>query len=333
MLKSRFPPTESLFSFPLDVVDMDVPFYSQSSFQTSVIKPDEFSYEMPLEYTQDPQPNLWNPPLTGAVPAEDIFTGYSGDFAPIHPMLHPVPIFAPAPRQSSQPFPLLGLSCSTPNSDIFSNPSDVTRLLHDDQDRVPRTFIMKHKGFSQQSLLPPGNSPDLNLASSSLSVGYASPAAKTAAAPVPHRTNHSSTPTGPPLGVQNYIPPRLSPITVSRQPQDQRSARRQALVEKLGFTPVDPDRITTHEKKRLYLECLEEYVHYLQRQIQLYGSVPVALEKSENVTDNLTNESIRTLLIHMQMKARAIHEEQTRREDQLSASMHPQMSSIPSQAS
>lgn len=299
MLKSRFPFTEPLSLLPLDVAAMKVPtFYPETR---------ECSNEM-LEYISDLQPDLWNSPPV---------TSYPDGFVPIHPMLQAVPILAPVPQRSTQSLPPLLESCVTP--EIFFSPSDGALLLHDGPAITPRSFTMEHyTEIPQQSLLTPGNALNPHmLESSSCLLEYPRPVATTAVTPVPRQVNHSSTLLSPSCAIQGpTVSTKPSPVILGRQPQDQRSARRQALIENLGFTPVDPDRITTHEKKRLYLECLEEYVRYLQRQIELYGGVPVALAKSEEVTDALTNESLRTLLIHMQMKARASHEEQKKREDQ-----------------
>lgn len=264
----------------------------------------ECSNEM-LEYISDLQPDLWNSPPV---------TSYPDGFVPIHPMLQAVPILAPVPQRSTQSLPPLLESCVTP--EIFFSPSDGALLLHDGPAITPRSFTMEHyTEIPQQSLLTPGNALNPHmLESSSCLLEYPRPVATTAVTPVPRQVNHSSTLLSPSCAIQGpTVSTKPSPVILGRQPQDQRSARRQALIENLGFTPVDPyvsllalpsivqsanckifsDRITTHEKKRLYLECLEEYVRYLQRQIELYGGVPVALAKSEEVTDALTNESLR----------------------------------------
>ncbi|KAK0506136.1 hypothetical protein EDD18DRAFT_1097517 [Armillaria luteobubalina] len=47
-----------------------------------------------------------------------------------------------------------------------------------------------------------------------------------------------------------------------------RRARSRAMAKSVGFTPTDPDSISSHEKKRHYLECLERYVIYLHEQLK-----------------------------------------------------------------
>lgn len=55
---------------------------------------------------------------------------------------------------------------------------------------------------------------------------------------------------------------------------------------------VPRDTISSHEKKRHYLECVEQYVMYLHQQLQLVGSEPVKLERVSNYR-GLSSRSIR----------------------------------------
>ena len=78
-----------------------------------------------------------------------------------------------------------------------------------------------------------------------------------------------------------------------------RKARRRAMAKSVGFEPTDPyvflmlyssynylstlskfyrDTITSHDKKRHYLECLEQYILYLHRQYELLGKTPPRME-------------------------------------------------------
>ncbi|PSR76257.1 hypothetical protein PHLCEN_2v8574 [Hermanssonia centrifuga] len=63
------------------------------------------------------------------------------------------------------------------------------------------------------------------------------------------------------------------PVT-NGKPENQRKAYFRSVAENVGFKPTDPDTITSHDKKRHYLECLEQYVLYLHEQIRLVGSGP-----------------------------------------------------------
>ncbi|KAF8922481.1 hypothetical protein CPB85DRAFT_54328 [Mucidula mucida] len=85
-----------------------------------------------------------------------------------------------------------------------------------------------------------------------------------------------------------------------------RKARRRAMANNLGFLPTDPDTISSHEKKRHYLECLEHYVVYLHEQLKLVGAQPVALERVSNYR-GLSSRSIRTLLVHMEHTTRKLN--------------------------
>ncbi|KAG7099281.1 hypothetical protein E1B28_001140 [Marasmius oreades] len=74
-----------------------------------------------------------------------------------------------------------------------------------------------------------------------------------------------------------------------------------------SFQPMDAlprgqpsrDGISSHEKKRQLLECLEQYVIYLHEQLTLLGAEPVSLERVDNYR-GLGSRSIRTLLLHME---------------------------------
>ncbi|KAI0721283.1 hypothetical protein C8T65DRAFT_692370 [Cerioporus squamosus] len=59
------------------------------------------------------------------------------------------------------------------------------------------------------------------------------------------------------------------------------------------------DTITSHDKKRSYLECLEEYVQWLHEQIHLVGQKPLPLERISTYR-GLKNRSLRTILVHKQ---------------------------------
>lgn len=52
------------------------------------------------------------------------------------------------------------------------------------------------------------------------------------------------------------------------------------------------DRITSHDKKRSYLECLEEYVQWLHEEVRRAGETPVPLERISKY-DGLSNRSLR----------------------------------------
>lgn len=81
------------------------------------------------------------------------------------------------------------------------------------------------------------------------------------------------------------------------QTETQRKAYFRRVAEAVGFPPTDPlvyfitrcilsllmiryrDTITSHDKKRSYLECLEQYVQWLHEQIRLVGREPLPLER------------------------------------------------------
>jgi len=92
----------------------------------------------------------------------------------------------------------------------------------------------------------------------------------------------------------------------TKQPETQRKAYFRAVAESVGFTPTDPDTITSHDKKRNYLECLEQYVQWAHDQIRLVGHEPVPFERVSDYR-GLNSRSIRTILVHMQDDIRELH--------------------------
>ncbi|KZT30446.1 hypothetical protein NEOLEDRAFT_9900 [Neolentinus lepideus HHB14362 ss-1] len=109
--------------------------------------------------------------------------------------------------------------------------------------------------------------------------------------------------------------PELSEPSGGPKVESQRKARQRAVAESVGFVPTDPDTISSHDKKRHYLECLEQYVLYLHEQFRLLGQEPVKLERVSTYR-GLSSRSIRTLLVHMQEQLRK-HHERTLEEEQI----------------
>ncbi|ESK87884.1 proline-rich protein [Moniliophthora roreri MCA 2997] len=66
-----------------------------------------------------------------------------------------------------------------------------------------------------------------------------------------------------------------------------------------SFTLPVQDPISSHEKKRQLLECLEQYVLYLHEQLSLLGAQPASLERVSTYR-GLSSRSVRTLLVHME---------------------------------
>jgi hypothetical protein len=52
------------------------------------------------------------------------------------------------------------------------------------------------------------------------------------------------------------------------------------------------DTISSHEKKRHYLECIEQYIQYLHEQFELLGEHPPEMEKVASYR-GLSSRSIR----------------------------------------
>ncbi|KAG2023415.1 hypothetical protein CC2G_001071 [Coprinopsis cinerea AmutBmut pab1-1] len=70
-------------------------------------------------------------------------------------------------------------------------------------------------------------------------------------------------------------------------------ARRRVTSHSIGqATTSDPETISSHEKKRHYLECLEQYVMYLHQQLELLNVSPVPLKRVQSY-GGLKSRSIR----------------------------------------
>ncbi|KAF5355995.1 hypothetical protein D9756_003824 [Leucocoprinus leucothites] len=73
------------------------------------------------------------------------------------------------------------------------------------------------------------------------------------------------------------------------------------------------ESITSHEKKRHYLECLEHYVGFLHDHFRRNGIEPASLERISSYRC-LSSRSIRSLLIHMEKTAKQMQEQILREE-------------------
>ncbi|KDQ63681.1 hypothetical protein JAAARDRAFT_387456 [Jaapia argillacea MUCL 33604] len=109
----------------------------------------------------------------------------------------------------------------------------------------------------------------------------------------------------------------------SRKPESQRKARQRVVAETIGFTQTDPDSISSHDKKRYYLESLEQYVLYLQDQFRLLEHTPVALERVSTYR-GLSSRSVRTLLVHMEGEVKKANDK-TSEEERLFVDLRDQL--------
>ncbi|KAJ7786391.1 hypothetical protein B0H16DRAFT_29556 [Mycena metata] len=73
-----------------------------------------------------------------------------------------------------------------------------------------------------------------------------------------------------------------------------------------GFIPSDPDDLSPHDKKRLYVACLEHYVQYLHQLFNSISVLPVPLERVSSYR-GLTTRSLRTILLSLRKTADLIH--------------------------
>ncbi|KAJ7487671.1 hypothetical protein B0H11DRAFT_1105014 [Mycena galericulata] len=106
-------------------------------------------------------------------------------------------------------------------------------------------------------------------------------------------------PPSPPMPEAPEISPRKY-----KSPRKPRAARGPPPARASGFVPSDPDDLSSHEKKRLYLSCLENYVQYLHQLFASINVVPHPLERVSNY--RLTSRSMRTILLHLGKSADTI---------------------------
>ncbi|KAI0712615.1 hypothetical protein C8Q76DRAFT_694135 [Earliella scabrosa] len=74
----------------------------------------------------------------------------------------------------------------------------------------------------------------------------------------------------------------------------------------VGFPVTDPDHIPPHDRKRTYLESLEEYTVWLEDQIRTAGLVPVSMERISTFQE-LKARTVRTIIFHQEEVLRQLH--------------------------
>ncbi|KAG5654084.1 hypothetical protein H0H81_007498 [Sphagnurus paluster] len=124
-------------------------------------------------------------------------------------------------------------------------------------------------------------------------------------------------------------PSTAADVVVDGKSEPVRKTRRRNMAQNIGFMPTDPcaanlaparvpesqlvdsrsDPISSHEKKRHYLECLEYYVLYLHEQLRLVGANTIPLQRVHQVGRGMSSRSIRTLLVHMESVNRGLSQQ------------------------
>ncbi|KAG2090772.1 uncharacterized protein F5147DRAFT_658098 [Suillus discolor] len=108
--------------------------------------------------------------------------------------------------------------------------------------------------------------------------------------------------------------PLTSAAPNTNKTESRRGALQRTVAEEIGFIPTNPDTISSHEKRRQYLECLEHYVLYLHEQLRLVNNTPPLDLERVSTYPGLSSCSIRTLLVHMQNTNRCLHENMLKEE-------------------
>ncbi|TFK41087.1 hypothetical protein BDQ12DRAFT_678870 [Crucibulum laeve] len=218
------------------------------------------------------------------------------------------PVICPPQLPLYAPIPLLGRS------------SSLIPDLESCQSSVPHSRSTSYDGYTYKSGCPisspvrgsPGSSSDIPYTDDQ-NLPLTFPTPSELLAELSEKSNH------------DHVP-------FDSRPDNARKARLRVVAEDLGFIPTDPsistcsamfaslniglpsDTITSHEKKRHYLECLEQYVTYLHQQLGLVGAIPHPFERIASY-GGLDNRSVRTLLLHMEdvnrkLNLRTLYEEQ-----------------------
>ncbi|KAH6917314.1 hypothetical protein BKA70DRAFT_1251858, partial [Coprinopsis sp. MPI-PUGE-AT-0042] len=210
------------------------------------------------------------------------------------------------------PMPVLGQSSMlASNLEEYSNhldryhpPMDMNRHYYcDEGSQYSRGYESQLSNQNSQSL-PPATFPT----PSELLVELSYRSDGIAPSSVPCTTSaRDASPTGVARGSEKAPTPTVSSPATSTTNESlpgrdkARKPRRRGQIPSVntGFMKTDPDSISSHEKKRRYLECLENYVTYLEAQLRLIGVAPVRMRREETYR-GLGSRSIRTLLVHME---------------------------------
>ncbi|KAJ7169948.1 hypothetical protein C8R46DRAFT_1265959 [Mycena filopes] len=105
--------------------------------------------------------------------------------------------------------------------------------------------------------------------------------------------------------VQSSVGSVPSPAPRARRTRS-KTAPAFARVRPSGFAPSDPDEISSHEKKRLYVSCLEQYICYLHGLFASINVTPVPLERAPTAR-GLSSRSLRTILLCLGRSADLVH--------------------------
>ncbi|KAJ6519895.1 hypothetical protein C8R45DRAFT_39848 [Mycena sanguinolenta] len=83
-----------------------------------------------------------------------------------------------------------------------------------------------------------------------------------------------------------------------------------------GFPRSNSEGLSMHEKKRLYVECLEQYIESLHQHCANLGVEPVPLERV-SAYRGLTTHSMRTILIHLARHTHIIQHQTTQENEKM----------------
>ncbi|KAJ3480867.1 hypothetical protein NLI96_g8053 [Meripilus lineatus] len=264
------------------------PYYAQGGSQY-------ISYPNTPSYNQQPGHVFCPPPIAGQnlhleYPSEETTSVQIHAPVPVSPYTSLLPASG-TPDSAAQ---------STPRISAVPSPSESIPHLH-------HSTLQEKSPLDQYINAPPATFPTpcdlLNELSARDKVGCAMPPSVPTARPQ----------FGAPAMSCDSGKPKLERKPTDKKPENQRKAYFRAVAENVGFTPTNPDSITSHDKKRHYLECLEQYVLWLHEQLRLVGQEPVSLERFPSYR-GLDSRSIRTLLVHMQDETRKLNDQIIREE-------------------
>ncbi|KAF9777400.1 hypothetical protein BJ322DRAFT_1063545 [Thelephora terrestris] len=103
--------------------------------------------------------------------------------------------------------------------------------------------------------------------------------------------------------------PSQSKHTDSRRRRaDRRRSKLLEIASVLPFRATDPDEMSSHDKRRCYVGTLEEYVIWLEKEMKVFGGVPISMKKVAK-SKGMSCRSLRTMLAHFQDEAHKLHEQ------------------------
>ncbi|EED80430.1 predicted protein [Postia placenta Mad-698-R] len=322
-------PVSTTGTYPAHNMGAHVPSVPYSFHYDYSVLNHQYAYPQPAYDHQGPPDDYSYPPGTSNPPSQMPSAPYAQE-TPLHapvPMSRYSTLIMQQPVSPHSPVfpPVSGQEHASPyyqhNSDVSSNlaqqPIELPTLpsFNAAASTSPSTDSLVYFGNAQRTTLPTPS----DLLNEEDAQGESGDTTASTSAVMKSESRQSIESQGLPLKRKTSKPGSSHNNSANNngatKPQEtQRKAYFRAVAEAIGFTPTNPDTISSHDKKRHYLECVEQYVDWLHEQIRILGEEPVPFEKVSKYP-GLSHQSIRILLVHMEDEIRKLNQ-QTLEEEQ-----------------